>query len=680
MKECQSKMKIPQQIEHYKILKFLGSGSYSVVHLAVDVETSKEYAVKIVPKSSFIKQSVLEHFEMETRVLHQMRHPNIIHFVDILKDDFNIYVVIELCPNGDLYNYIISQKFLSEQEAKVLFKQFLFGLSYIHSIGAMHRDLKPENILLDSTYSAKISDFGFARYIPHKKPPKNQNLEKNKNTNSNTETNTNSNNETNTNTNNEKNSNTDGEKNSNTNGEKNTYSNGEEKPDDDDFILVSTPCGTPSYCSPECMSGHPYDGRRSDMWSAGVILFAMVTGKLPWSTGNKQQMLTKIKNGDYTIPSYLSEPLRNFIASMINLDIKSRPTSEEALNNEWLADADSITLKKERPIGVSLQFLDRFFKKDISELQIKFRARKTFSFDETKKKLNKAAEAEIELEEENKNKKQKKKKKNINNLSINVKNRNVLISRNNNRPGSILTGRSSQSAQVSPKNPLIINFENGIEINDDIKSKETNNEIEINNCNEIENKSKEEKIEPEKNVSKQKSYFFNENKHQKFFFGISNDNFEYIIRIIKTEMKQVDEDQKCFSSRNFYTPGRNMNNAFSMFNNSNEISSISLPSHSQYNDDGSPIAQNDLLLINENKKRIQSKSVGVSRLPKLKALMPSSTDGKKVSSRSSSSAATSKSTASFTERSRYPENQLMHVRGVIPHSKKPYQIPKISKL
>ena len=179
MKESTSKMNIPQQIEHYKILKFLGSGSYSVVHLALDTNTNKEYAVKIVPRSSFTKQSVLEHFEMETRVLHQMRHPNIIHFVDILKDDFNIYVVIELCPNGDLYNYIISQKFLSEQEAKILFKQFLFGLNYIHSIGAMHRDLKPENILLDSTYSAKISDFGFARYIPHKKNIRNlQNTQK----------------------------------------------------------------------------------------------------------------------------------------------------------------------------------------------------------------------------------------------------------------------------------------------------------------------------------------------------------------------------------------------------------------------------------------------------------------------------------------------------------------------
>lgn len=661
MKESTSKMNIPQQIEHYKILKFLGSGSYSVVHLALDTNTNKEYAVKIVPRSSFTKQSVLEHFEMETRVLHQMRHPNIIHFVDILKDDFNIYVVIELCPNGDLYNYIISQKFLSEQEAKILFKQFLFGLNYIHSIGAMHRDLKPENILLDSTYSAKISDFGFARYIPHKKNIRNlQNAQKQASESNSSSVHNQS----------QAKENSVSDTNSPNSNNKNSEQSNNQK-NDDDYILVSTPCGTPSYCSPECMSGNPYDGRRSDMWSAGVILYAMVTGKLPWSTSNKQQMLTKIKNGDYTIPSYLSEPLRNFIASMINLDIKSRPTSEEALNNAWLADADSITLKKERPIGVSLQFLDRFFNKDVSELQIKFRARKTYSFDETKKKLNAVAEAEIELEEENKIKKQKKKKKN--NLTVNIKNRNILISRNAKRTGSC-------SAQVSPKCRVQFEHERENDIFDNVKE---NDDIDI--TKEKDDDIKEEKIESGRLVSKHKSYFCIENKRKKYFIDISNDNFEYIIRIINTEMGHVVDEQSSLSSRVFYTPGKNTN-IYGVINSiNNDKSSISAKELSQYNEDnilnGGPNIRNEPIIsvdIN-NKQRTQSRSVGVSKLPKLKNLLPSPTDGKKFSSRSSSSSASSKSTASFTERGRRPDNHIMHVKALVPHSKKPLQMPKVSK-
>ena len=505
MKESKSKMKIPEQIEHYKILKYLGSGSYSVVHLAIDLNTDKEYAVKIVPQSSFIKHSVLEHFEMETRVLHQMRHPNIIHFVDILKDDFNIYVVIELCPNGDLLNYIVSQKFLSEQDAKVLFKQFLFGLNYIHSIGAMHRDLKPENILLDSTYSAKISDFGFARYIPNRRFHKQKSQTPKSNTNSN--------------------SRIDQDKPSSfieesahqssefTNNNNLKIDKSKLDISDDDNILVSTPCGTPSYASPECMSGHPYDGQRSDMWSAGVILYAMVTGKLPWSTSNKQQMMTQIKNADYKIPSYLSEPLRNFIASMINLDAKSRPTSEEALNDSWLSGADSITLKKERPNGVSLHFLDRFFKKDISELQIKFRARKTFSFDETKKNLNDAAIAEIKIEEENKNRQQKKKKKNINNNGT-IKSRNI-ESKNGKRIESVSTARS---AQEPPIKSIESDHEKENEINGNDNNNNDNNDYNNSNNDDDNNDNTENKKDDQnekdgfdKIISKYKSYYFKKN-------------------------------------------------------------------------------------------------------------------------------------------------------------------------
>ena len=335
-REKKKKPKIPEAIGPYKINQFLGSGSFSVVHEAVDTRTNEKYAVKIVSRLIFKKREVLDHFEMEIRVLHQMRHPNIVQFVDILHDDSNIYVVMELCPNGDLFNYIIDHKFLSEQESKFLFKQVTLGLNYIHSIGGMHRDMKPENVLLDETGACKISDFGFARYAPF-----------------------------------------------------NTGKFGEEEEDEADqnskndersLGLVTTPCGTASYASPECISGKPYDGQKSDMWSMGVILFAMLTGQLPWSSKEHAQLLQQIKNADFKIPTYLSDDAKDLISHLIILDPDKRLTTTDVLNHKWLLGADSITLSKPQPVGVSLKFLDKFFNKEVSNLNIKFRRKKAYSF------------------------------------------------------------------------------------------------------------------------------------------------------------------------------------------------------------------------------------------------------------------------------------------------------------
>lgn len=306
--------KIPTNIGPYILNQHLGSGSFATVFSAVDTRTKIEYAIKVVLRSSFQEKEVYEHFQMEIRVLHQMRHQNIVQFIDLLQDDHYIYVVLELCPNGDLFNYIVKRKFLSESEAKITFKQIINGLNYIHQVGAMHRDLKPENILLDKTDMAKISDFGFARYAPK-------------------------------------------------------------------TILVSTYCGTTSYASPECLSKTPYDGRKSDIWSSGVILYAMVTGQLPWT--DKNHLTNQIMNCEYTVPNYLSPLLQSLIKSILVADPNQRPTTEDILNHEWLQGADTVDLPYEQPRGVSLKYLDSFFNIDIPEIKL------TVEFDTSNKIMNK---------------------------------------------------------------------------------------------------------------------------------------------------------------------------------------------------------------------------------------------------------------------------------------------------
>lgn len=129
--------------------------------------------------------------------------------------------------------------------------------------------------------------------------------------------------------------------------------------------LVNTPCGSPCYASPECLSGHAYDGRKSDIWSIGVILFAMVTGQLPWTKRNQAQLFNQIKQGDYVIPTYLSEPCKDLIARLLTVDTNQRITMEEALKHPWLQNVQDDSSREDESFFtiVSLKTVDKFFEK-----------------------------------------------------------------------------------------------------------------------------------------------------------------------------------------------------------------------------------------------------------------------------------------------------------------------------
>ncbi|OHS98978.1 CAMK family protein kinase [Tritrichomonas foetus] len=127
--------------------------------------------------------------------------------------------------------------------------------------------------------------------------------------------------------------------------------------------LASTPCGSPCYASPECISGAPYNGRTSDCWSCGVILYAMVTGQLPWTKRNQAQLFEQIKRGEYTIPNYLSHTCRDFISSLMCVDYKKRLTTTQALNHPFLAGVTVplFNMLNTSNAIVSLKKVDAFF-------------------------------------------------------------------------------------------------------------------------------------------------------------------------------------------------------------------------------------------------------------------------------------------------------------------------------
>jgi len=109
--------------------------------------------------------------------------------------------------------------------------------------------------------------------------------------------------------------------------------------------LMKTFCGSPCYCSPECLCRVQYDGRLSDVWSLGVILYAMVTGEHPWNITNTSIMLRQILKGTYTIPSYISPQCKDLITKMMQVNPRDRISIENIVKHPWLQNAENSKLK-----------------------------------------------------------------------------------------------------------------------------------------------------------------------------------------------------------------------------------------------------------------------------------------------------------------------------------------------
>lgn len=84
--------------------------------------------------------------------------------------------------------------------------------------------------------------------------------------------------------------------------------------------LLKTACGSPCYAAPEMIAGKKYSGLMSDIWSCGVILFAMVCGYLPFEDPNTNLLYKKILNADFTIPSFVSDDCRDLMLKILNTD------------------------------------------------------------------------------------------------------------------------------------------------------------------------------------------------------------------------------------------------------------------------------------------------------------------------------------------------------------------------
>jgi len=264
----------------YLLLQTLGEGEFGKVKLGLHSQWGEEVAVKLIRRGNIDTTVRMSKVEREIEVLRTLKHPNIVRLYDVIETDKYIGIILEYASGGELFDHILAHRYLKEKDAAKLFSQLISGVWYIHQKKIVHRDLKLENLLLDRHRNVIITDFGFANRFEHRS---------------------------------------------------------------DD--LMQTSCGSPCYAAPELViSEGLYVGSAVDIWSCGVILYAMLAGYLPFDDdpanpdGDNINLLYKyIVNTPLSFPDYVSLEARDLLSIMLVPDPTQRADLRSIMSHEWLA-------------------------------------------------------------------------------------------------------------------------------------------------------------------------------------------------------------------------------------------------------------------------------------------------------------------------------------------------------
>uniref|UniRef100_A0A7S3FBI3 Protein kinase domain-containing protein n=1 Tax=Haptolina ericina TaxID=156174 RepID=A0A7S3FBI3_9EUKA len=296
--------------------KKLGSGAYGAVHLGTCYSTDGSVhcvAVKVISA----ERMRLESLSREASILKRLSragHPSAVRFYgwfspgskkvstdatgpELTNLEVSHCLVMDRLSGGELFEYVLARKGLSEREAAPFLRQIAEGLAHAHSLGVAHRDLKLENVLISASPSGddicKVCDFGLAyRY----------------------------------------------------------------EVDGSGKVLKGRPltetCGSKSYAAPEVLEGRGYDGFDADVWSCGICLFAMLAGFFPLdeATGadwrfervklatQHRQSATRTIFSFYDRPCQLSSQVVDMIDGMILVQPNRRLKTEDVLQSMWVID------------------------------------------------------------------------------------------------------------------------------------------------------------------------------------------------------------------------------------------------------------------------------------------------------------------------------------------------------
>lgn len=150
----------------FQILRTLGTGSFGRVHLVRSNHNGRFYALKVLKKQTIVKLKQVEHTNDERRMLSVVSHPFLIRMWGTFQDAEQVFMVMDYIEGGELFSLLRKSQRFPNPVAKFYAAEVCLALEYLHANEIIYRDLKPENILLDRNGHIKITDFGFAKYVP----------------------------------------------------------------------------------------------------------------------------------------------------------------------------------------------------------------------------------------------------------------------------------------------------------------------------------------------------------------------------------------------------------------------------------------------------------------------------------------------------------------------------------
>ena len=150
----------------FEVLRTIGTGSFGRVHLVRSNHNGRYYALKVLRKQLIVRLKQVEHANDERRMLSIISHPFIARMWGTFQDSQYVFMVMDFIEGGELFTLLRRSKRFPNPVAKFYAAEICLALEYLHKLNIIYRDLKPENILLDRAGHVKLTDFGFAKFVP----------------------------------------------------------------------------------------------------------------------------------------------------------------------------------------------------------------------------------------------------------------------------------------------------------------------------------------------------------------------------------------------------------------------------------------------------------------------------------------------------------------------------------
>ena len=150
-------------ISFYKFGRVIGRGAFGKVNIGLNILTGRIVAIKSFNKQNLLNEKAKKKILYETNLMRGLYHPSVTKILETFETDKYMLIIMEYISGGNLQNFVKKRRKLCEKTAKILYRQIIQGIKYIHSKGIVHRDIKLENILLDLNNIVKICDFGVGK-------------------------------------------------------------------------------------------------------------------------------------------------------------------------------------------------------------------------------------------------------------------------------------------------------------------------------------------------------------------------------------------------------------------------------------------------------------------------------------------------------------------------------------